>query len=119
MIINYESTIGPIVTNKCQSCHTPVIVGTDTTLAGNLDLTAVPDTTRENRIFPRAYVNLSGETMMMSTHQVTDPPFPRRSILIDAVLGVGTRSGMGAHGGLTPEEKRQFNLWVLLGAQYK
>lgn len=121
-IINYEQTIGPVVVNKCQSCHTPVIVGPDTTVAGNLDLTAVPDTVRMNRIFPRAYVNLSGESMGMGP-QVTDPAFPRRSTLIDYVLGVGPRAGQGSHptgvDSLTAVEKRQFNLWVLLGAQYK
>jgi hypothetical protein len=119
MIINYEQTIGPIVAAKCVSCHQPIIVGPDTTLAGNLDLTAVPDTTMENRIFPRGYINLSGESMMGS-RQVVDPAFPRRSPLIDYVLGLGTRAGQGSHPGtLTAEERRLFNLWVLLGAQYK
>lgn len=123
MIINYEQTIGPIVAAKCVSCHQQTIVGPDTTqAAGNLDLSAVPDTTMENRIFPRGYINLSGESMSMANN-VVDPAFPRRSRLIDYVLALGSRSGLGPHpagvDSLTPQEKRQFNLWVLLGAQYK
>ncbi len=118
-IINYEQTIGPIVAAKCVSCHQPI--GTQPA-AGGLDLTSVPDTTTMNRIFPRGYVNLSGESMSM-TNQVVDPAFPRRSLLIDYVLGLGSRAGQGSHpaapGALTDEEKRAFNLWVLLGAQYK
>jgi len=122
MVINWENDIGPIVAAKCQGCHAPVIVGTDTTLAGNLDLTTVPDTVRMNRIFPRAYVNLSGESMNAGPQEVV-PPFPRRSRLIDYVLGVGSQSGTGPHpsgaDSLTAAERRKFNLWVMLGAQYK
>ncbi len=121
MHINYSQHIGPIVANKCVSCHQPIISGPDTTLAGGLDLTAVPDTTMEGRIFPRGYVNLSGASNM--TNQEVVPPFPRRSRLIDYVLGVGSHSALGSHptgvDSLTAVEKRQFNLWVLLGAQYK
>ena len=122
MVINYQQTIGPIVAAKCVSCHQPTIVGPDTTAAaGNLDLTAVPDTTEMGRIFPRGYVSLSGESMM-AAHQVVDPAFPRRSLLIDYVLGLGSQSVAGAHptaSTLTDREKRMFNLWVLLGAQYR
>jgi hypothetical protein len=121
IIINYEQTIGPIVANKCVSCH---YAGVDTVAGAptTLDLSAVPDTTEEMRIFPRGYINLSGESMM--TNQVVDPAFPRRSKLIDYVLGLGSRAGMGFHttgaaDSLTAVERRQFNLWVLLGAQYK
>jgi len=122
MIINYQQTIGPIVAAKCVSCHQPTISGPDTIpAAGNLDLTSVPDTTREMRVFPRGYINLSGE--MMGGTNVTDPPFPRRSLLIDYVLGAGGHAGQGFHptgaDSLTAVERRQFNLWVLLGAQYK
>jgi hypothetical protein len=122
-VINYESTIGPIVASKCVSCHQPTIAGPDTIpAAGNLDLTAVPDTTMEGRIFPRGYVNLSGE-MMGTGPQVTVPPFPRRSTLVDYVLGLGSRAGMGFHptgaDSLTAVERRQFNFWVMLGAQYR
>jgi hypothetical protein len=121
-VINYENDIGPIVAAKCASCHTPVIVGPDTTLAGNLDLTAVPDTTEMGRIFPRGYINLSGESMNM-TGQVVNPPFPRRSKLIDYVMALGSRSGQGFHttgaDSLDARERRLFNLWVMLGAQYK
>jgi hypothetical protein len=137
-VIDYQQDIGPIVAAKCVSCHQPTytthqvqmpdsswVTVTDTTAAaGDLDLTAVPDTTRENRIFPRAYVNLSGEMMSMGTgRQETVPPFPRRSRLIDYVLGLGSRAGMGSHpsgpDSLTARERRQFNFWVMLGAQYK
>ena len=121
MHINYSQHIGPIVANKCVSCHQPIVSGPDTTLAGGLDLTAVPDTTMEGRIFPRGYVNLSGASNM--TNQEVVPPFPRRSRLIDYVLGLGSHSVQGPHptgvDSLTAVEKRQFNLWVLLGAQYK
>jgi hypothetical protein len=121
-IINYESTIGPIVAAKCVSCHQPTYAGVDTIpAAGNLDLTAVPDTTMEGRTFPRGYVNLSGESMM-AAHQVVRPGFPRQSILIDYVLGLGSQAATGAHPTpttLTAQEKSQFNYWVLLGAQYK
>jgi hypothetical protein len=120
MIINYQQTIGPIVAAKCVSCHQPTISGP---AAGNLDLTSVPDTTREMRVFPRGYINLSGESMMGTGPQVTDPPFPRRSLLIDYVLGLGSHAGQPSHptgaDSLTAVERRQFNLWVLLGAQYK
>ena len=118
-IINFESTIGPIVAAKCVSCHQP---SDSTAAAGNLDLTTVPDTVRMNRIFPRAYVNLSGASMTMTTQEV-EPAFPRHSRLIDYVLGAGSRTGQGFHptgaDSLTAVERRQFNLWVLLGAQYK
>jgi hypothetical protein len=122
-VINYEETIGPIVEAKCATCHSPVYTPTDTTAApGNLDLTAVLDTTMEMRVFPRAYINLSGESMTPGS-QVTVPAFPRRSKLIDYMMGLGSRSGMGSHpagaDSLTLEEQRLFNLWVLLGAQYK
>jgi hypothetical protein len=136
MVINYQHDIGPIVGAKCASCHHPTytpssvqlpdsswITVVDTTAAaGDLDLTAVPDTTEMNRVFPRGYVSLSGESMR-SARQVVEPAFPRRSVLIDYVLGLGARAGSGAHpsgaDSLTAAEKRLFNLWVLLGAQYK
>jgi hypothetical protein len=55
--------------------------------------------------------------------QEVDPAFPRRSRLIDYVLGAGSRAGPGlpppGADSLTAVERRQFNLWVLLGAQYK
>jgi ethanolamine utilization microcompartment shell protein EutS len=120
-IINYQQTIGPIVAAKCVSCH---YAGVDTVAGAGttLDLSAVPDTTMMNRIFPRGYINLSGEGMI-AAHQVVDPAFPRRSLLIDYVMGLGSRAGQPSHptgaGALTAEERRQFNLWVLLGAQYR
>lgn len=118
-IINYQQDIGPIVAAKCVSCHQ---ANGNTPAAGNLDLSAVPDTARMNRFFPRGYISLSGESMKM-THQVVDPAFPRRSLLVDYVLGLGSRSGQGSHpagpDSLTAVERRKFNLWVLLGAQYK
>ena len=97
---------------------------TDTIPApGDLDLTAVPDTLMmDMAIFPRAYINLSGESESMD-HQVVRPVFPRRSLLIDYVMGLGSRDGMASHPGgaeaLTAAEIELFNYWVLLGAQYK
>ncbi len=122
-VINYEATIGPIVAAKCVSCHQPTFAPPDTIPpAGNLDLTAVPDTTMEDRIFPRGYINLSGESMMTAS-QVVRPGFPRQSRLVDYALGVGAAAAQGPHpsgaNALTAEEKRLMNLWVLLGAQYK
>ncbi len=136
-IINYESSIAPIVDAKCVSCHQPTYVERDSILAdetvvtvvdtipapANLDLTATPDTLMmENEIFPRGYVNLSGESEHLE-EQVVRPAFPRRSVLIDYVLGLGERAALGPHPedeyALTDEEKETFNLWVLLGAQYK
>ena len=118
-IINYEQTIGPIVAAKCVSCHQPVGA---TPAAGGLDLTAVPDTAMMMRVFPRGYINLSGASLKLTT-QETDPPFPRRSRLIDYVLGVGSRAGQGVHPAapdtLTAAERRLFTYWVMLGAQYK
>ena len=84
--------------------------------AGGLDLTAVPDTTMEDQVFPRAYINLSGEMEM--GNNVTNPGFPRRSLVIDYVLGVGAASSPHP-GTLTPLEKRLFTQWVMLGAQYR
>jgi hypothetical protein len=101
----------------------PAVVIDTIPAPGDLDLTSVPDTTREmNGIFPRAYVNLSGESEM-TDHQVVTPAFPRRSLLIDYVLGLGSQASKGAHpigeNALTSEERELFNLWVLLGAQYR
>jgi hypothetical protein len=138
-VINWEN-IGPIVESKCAGCHHATytvqdslslpdstwVTYTDTIPPpGDLDLTAVLDTLMmEDEIFPRAYINLSGESEMME-NQVVRPAFPRRSTLIDYVMGLGDRDGVGVHpdqGGpeaLTPEEIELFNLWVLLGAQYE
>ncbi|HET9887020.1 MAG TPA: hypothetical protein VFR10_05860, partial [bacterium] len=123
-VINYEDDIGPIVAAKCASCHR------ETTGPGglipppaDLDLSDVPDTVDMDMVFPRGYVSLSGEMEGMSGPQVTVPGFPRRSVLIDAMLGLGSHQGSGAHPSgaeaLTQQEKDLFNLWVLLGAQYR
>jgi hypothetical protein len=139
-IINYLNDIGPIVQTKCVSCHYPtyatrdttIVSGGDTTVVavtdtipppGDLDLTDVPETTMEmNQVFPRAYINLSGESELMD-HNVVEPAFPRRSLLVDYVMGLGTQQGKAPHPGgpsaLTPQEIELFNLWVLLGAQYR
>jgi hypothetical protein len=135
-IINYETDIAPIVNSNCVTCHfetytvrdsmlpdSTFVTITDTIPApGDLDLTAVLDTLMmENQVFPRAYINLSGESETMDD-QVVMPGFPRRSKLIDFVLGLGERAGTPhPEGGnaLTDQEKTLFNYWVLLGAQYK
>ncbi|RKZ14498.1 hypothetical protein DRQ53_11395 [bacterium] len=136
-IINFENDIAPIVANKCVSCHFETYntydqeqpdgsfaTVTDTIPApGGLDLTDTPDTLMmDMAIFPRGYINLSGESELMD-HQVVRPVFPRRSLLIDYVMGLGTRDGMPSHPegaeALTPAEIELFNYWVLLGAQYK
>lgn len=127
--INYRDDIGPIIAAKCESCHVETFtldsVGAviDTIPPpGGLDLSAVPDTTMMGmQIFPRAYINLSGESDM-GPRQVVDPAFPRRSILIDYALGVGAAASQGPHPSsnpLTPAEQELMNLWVLLGAQYR
>jgi hypothetical protein len=135
--INYRDNIGPMVASKCVSCHTPTYTERDTLnpidstwvtvtdtipAAGNLDLTEVPDTLMMgNQIFPRGYVNLSGESEMLD-REVVVPGFPRRSVLVDYVLGVGEAAAQGPHpdpAALTPEEREMVSLWVLLGAQYR
>ena len=114
--INFRDHIGPIVESKCASCHIAPIPPDSIPPAGGLDLTAVPDTTMEDQVFPRAYINLSGEMEM--GNNVTNPGFPRRSLVIDYVLGVGAASSPHP-GTLTPLEKRLFTQWVMLGAQYR
>jgi len=124
--INYRDHIGPIVQDRCMTCHVPTYVdngGAIDTIPppGGLDLSAVPDTTMEDQVFPRAYINLSGESDMGPRNVVT-PGFPRRSVLIDYVLGIGEASGQGPHPApatLSLAEREMFNLWVLLGAQYR
>jgi hypothetical protein len=121
--INYRDHIGQIVAAKCVSCHQPTYTTTippDTiAAAGDLDLTAVPDTTMENQVFPRGYVNLSGESDM-GPRNVTNPAFPRRSALIDYVLSVGENADQHHDFSmLNASEQEMFNLWVLLGAQYR
>lgn len=135
-IISWSENIGNIVRRKCVSCHTP---GPDPDLphnpplyrgepfarpAGGLDLSLdVMVEAMENRgEFPLGYMNLSGESEM-SERNVVQPAFPRRSILIDWVLGVGERAGEGPHpegaNALSAQERELFNLWVLMGAQYR
>ena len=74
--------------------------------------------------FPRSYVNLSGEAIEMDTNVVT-PAFPRRSLVMDWLLGVDAQAGQPRHPdpsgpyALTDQELETINLWVLLGAQYR
>jgi len=136
-IINFESSLQPVVEAKCTTCHFPTFVErdslivstgehvtvTDTIAApGDLDLRMDPDSTMRG-VFPLAYVNLAGggEGMEMED-PVTVPAFPRRSRLIDYVLGLGSQRGLLHPDGtaaLSEEEKEMFSLWVLLGAQYR
>lgn len=135
--INYRDNIGPIIEAKCASCHFETYVQRDTIFPpdttvvtvidtipppGGLDLTSVPDTLMmTNQIFPRAYVNLSGESET-APRQVVNPAFPRRSPLIDYMMGIGEAAGQGPHpasGPLTPAEQELITFWVMLGAQYR
>lgn len=116
--INYRDHIGPIVEAQCVTCHVSAIPPDSIPPAGGLDLTAVPDTTMEDQVFPRAYINLSGESEM-GPRNVTNPAFPRRSVLIDYLLGVDEGVGKNHDTILNATEVEMFNLWVLLGAQYR
>jgi hypothetical protein len=135
--INYRDHIGPIVEARCATCHFPTYAERDSLVLpdnvfvtvidtipppGHLDLTAVPDTTgRMMQVFPRGYINLSGESET-SLRQAVNPAFPRRSVLIDYIHGLGDASAQGPHptsDPLTPAERELFTMWVLLGAQYR
>lgn len=130
-IINYVNDIEPIIARSCRDCHQPGPID-DTQInnpassppAGGLDLSYVMEEGGEMMaMFPRSYLNLSGEGEMMQ-NQVVVPAFPRRSRLIDWVMGVGSRAGEAPHPteaqyALTPEQIETLNLWVLLGAQYR
>jgi hypothetical protein len=89
---------------------------------GDLDLRMDPDSTMRG-VFPLAYINLAGGGEGMEIEDpVTVPAFPRRSRLIDYVLGLGSQQDLLHPDGseaLTEDEKEMFNLWVLLGAQYR
>ncbi|HKK70938.1 MAG TPA: hypothetical protein VKA86_06955 [Candidatus Krumholzibacteria bacterium] len=132
-LITWTEGIGAIVEQKCVSCHSPGAPGVKDdprvdglgrrAPAGDLDLrqnVMVPDMEMRSE-FPLGYVNLSGESERAS--EAVRPGFPRRSPLIDYVLGLGSREGMGPHPlgehALTERERELFNLWVLLGAQYR
>ncbi len=135
--ITYQNDLAPIVEENCAHCHLETyeerdslvvmdstwVTVTDTIAPpGSLDLTSVLDTTSVRRqVFPRAYINLSGASEM-NARQVVVPAFPRRSILIDYLLGVGVAAASGPHPEGEPllaEEQELFNLWVTLGAQYR
>jgi hypothetical protein len=139
-VINYETDIAPIVETKCAGCHYTnyfqttyydslagqmVTVPDSTAPPADLDLSDILETPEMGMgTFPRGYLNLCGEPLEGAPN-VVNPAFPRRSVLIDAVLGLGTHAATGAHPDpgspeeLTVNEKQLFNLWVLLGAQYK
>ncbi|MEZ5064484.1 MAG: hypothetical protein R3B81_07085 [bacterium] len=141
-IINYRDDIAPIVQAKCAPCHYEQIVthevrGVDDfgvpftdavaeTVAAPAELPLTSELVLGGEMmaeFPRAYVNLSGEPEEEVPNYVT-PAFPRRSALVDAVLGLDSHAGAphpdpsGPYA-LNDAEKRLFNLWVLLGAQYE
>lgn len=134
-IISWAANIGDIVERKCVSCHS---AGPEDPLpndppagfgegfarpAGGLDLSSdVMVEAMENRgMFPLGYMNLSGESE--NERNVVNPAFPRRSILMDWLLGAGERAGEAPHpqgaDALTAREIELFNLWVLMGAQYR
>jgi hypothetical protein len=139
LVVNFVNDIRPIVEAKCMSCHVPTYAQRDSLVLpdstwiavtdtipppGGLDLRMDPDTTamEMDAVFPIAYTSLSGESERMED-QVVVPAFPRRSVLVDAALGVGARQASGSHpdgaNALTPYEQQLMNLWVLLGAQYR
>ncbi|NNE44085.1 MAG: hypothetical protein HKN12_07735, partial [Gemmatimonadetes bacterium] len=113
-IINYVDDIGPIVEQKCAGCHytsyfqrheylveggvqTQVSVTDSIAPPANLDLSDRLELGGEMMAeFPRGYLNLSGEPMEGSNNVVV-PVFPRRSVLIDAVLGLDTHAATGPH----------------------
>lgn len=132
-VVNFAQTLRPVVETKCTPCHRPtfttvfrdsVAVVDTIAAAGNLDLRldAVRDS-MENADFPRAYVSLVGsmDAIGAASPGVLVPGFSRRSRLVDWLLGTGARAGQPPHpeGGqaLTAAEKRQFTVWVDLGAQ--
>lgn len=129
-LITWQDNIGAVVEQKCVSCHVPgppdpeIDPTEPTPPPGNLDLRldVMAQGMDMRGEFPLGYVNLAGEDEREEGN-VTRPAFPRRSLLIDYVLGVGSREGMGSHPGgefaLTAQERELFNLWVLLGAQYR
>jgi hypothetical protein len=133
-VITWEDTIGAIVADKCVSCHQPEPTdpqaprptyegSTFAMPAADLDLTDVPvQLMMENQTFPRGYANLSGESEELE-NQVVRPAFPRKSVLIDWLLALDSRDGQTPHPGgandLTANERELFNLWVMLGAQYR
>jgi hypothetical protein len=91
---------------------------------GLLDLRAIADTTEMGRVFPLAYVSLAGDgDEQEGTRSFITPAFPRRSLLIDTILGLEERAAGGPHPSgeltLTEAEKESFLLWVLLGGQYR
>ncbi|GJM43593.1 MAG: hypothetical protein DHS20C21_04350 [Gemmatimonadota bacterium] len=142
-IINYETDIAPIVEAKCADCHierittrnevamddqgVPFTIAVTETIPAPGDLPLTSELIEGGEMmaeFPRAYVNLSGEPEERAAN-VVRPAFPRRSLLVDAILGLGAHESTGAHPdpagpyALTDEEKETINFWVLLGAQYK
>ena len=132
-VINFGTTLQPIVEAKCTGCHQPTftsrIVGGVTvvdTLAApaNLDLRMVAVTdTMTNETFPQAYISLAGGMEGMMASNVVDPGFSRRSRLIDVLRSLGSAAGQPAHPqgaeALSDAEKRLFTVWVDLGAQYR
>ncbi|MEZ4654031.1 MAG: hypothetical protein R3E12_10730 [Candidatus Eisenbacteria bacterium] len=137
-IISYETEIEPIIEAKCVSCHVPTYESRDSLLVdgrtvtvvdtipapGLLDLRSLADTTERGEIFPLAYVSLAGEgDEEEGTRTFITPAFPRRSLLIDTIMGLGSHAGEEPHptteNALTEAEKESFRLWVMLGAQYR
>lgn len=112
-VIAFSNAIAPIIQRKCVSCHSGV------SPAAALDLSLA-----QAGEYTAAYRNLMS-TMRNNLRlvEVDNPPFARRSRLIDVLLGVGTRQGAGAHPdstrALTAAEKRKFITWVDLGGQYE
>jgi hypothetical protein len=124
-VINFADVVGPIIEARCTTCHVPVIAPPDTTPPpADLDLRMVVDPDSEEG-FPIAYLSLVGDEMMGGSPFVT-VPFSRQSVLVDAIMGLGTHQGQTPHPAdvdtaqaLTPDEVTKIFRWIDLGGQYR
>jgi hypothetical protein len=124
-VVNFADQVGPIVEARCTSCHVPSYSPPDTIPPpADLDLRMEVDPDSDEG-FPIAYLSLVGEDMMGMSPFVT-VPFSRQSILVDALMGVGTHQGQTPHPTdqdssivLSPAEVTAFFRWIDLGGQYR
>ena len=95
-VINYQQTIGPIVAAKCVSCHQPTDRSAPDTDRGGRQSRSHRGA-RHDRDEPHLPARLRQPVGRIDDggRQVVTPGFPRRSLLIDYVLGLGSRAGAG------------------------